>query len=141
VDGLSAAESVAEDKLAFREFIHNLGVHNGMAGCTTLLLSNERPAHVSDPEHAMVDGIVAMGSELFGQRQVRALEVMKSRGSPQRPGKHNFEITSDGIVAYPRVETVFGARPTSTRSSAAGCCPTPPRWPWARPAEARRHSG
>ena len=107
VDGLSAAESVSENKLAFREFIHNLGVHNGMAGCTTLLLSNERPAHVSDPEHAMVDGIIALGSELFGQRQVRGLEVMKSRGSPQRPGKHNFEITSDGIVAYPRAETVF----------------------------------
>ena len=32
VDGLSAAENISEDRLAFREFIHGLGVHNAIAG-------------------------------------------------------------------------------------------------------------
>lgn len=106
VDGLSAIEERAESRLAYREFLHGLCVHNALAGCTTLLLTGQGndPA---DPQFAMVDGVVLLAMETLGVKSVRSVEVAKFRGGAQLGGKHSFEITDHGVVVYPRTEALY----------------------------------
>ena len=110
VDGLSAVEESAGSRLAFREFLHSLCVHNALAGCTSLLLTGmqENPA---DPQFAMVDGVVTLSAELKGLKSVRNIEVQKFRGGAQLSGKHTFDITSDGLRIYPRTEALYSRQP------------------------------
>ncbi|WP_164012340.1 ATPase domain-containing protein [Pyxidicoccus trucidator] len=106
VDGLSAVEESAESRLAFREFLHGLCVHNALAGCTTLLLTGKRD-DPADPQFAMVDGVVLLAMETLGVKSVRSLEVAKFRGGSQLVGRHSFAITDDGVVVYPRTEALY----------------------------------
>ena len=106
VDGLLAVQESAGSVLAFREFIHALGVHNALAGCTTLVLTN-RQQNAADPQFAMVDGVLVMEMQAVGLKVVRGLEVTKLRGGSQLMGRHVFEITSEGIVVHPRIETLY----------------------------------
>ncbi len=110
VDGLAAVEERAESRLAFREFLHSLSVHNALAGCTALILTGlqENPA---DPQFAMVDGVVVLSAELLGLKSVRSIEVSKFRGSAQMAGKHTFDITQDGLRIYPRTEALYSNQP------------------------------
>ncbi|ATB29391.1 ATPase domain-containing protein [Melittangium boletus] len=109
VDGLLAAQEMAGSVLVFREFLHALGVHNALAGCTTLVLTN-RPENAADPQFAMVDGVVELGMHLEGLQAVRTVEVTKLRGEPQLSGRHVFEISDEGLRVYPRLEALH-ARP------------------------------
>ncbi|WP_224247715.1 ATPase domain-containing protein [Hyalangium gracile] len=110
VDGLAAVEERAESRLAFREFLHSLCVHNSLAGCTSLMLTGmqENPA---DPQFAMVDGVVVLSAELLGLKSVRGIEVQKFRGGAQLSGKHTFDITDDGLCIYPRTEALYTGQP------------------------------
>lgn len=110
VDGLSAVEERAESRLAFREFLHSLCVHNALSGCTSLMLTGmqENPA---DPQFAMVDGVIVLSAELRGLKSVRSIEVQKFRGSAQLAGKHTFDITDDGLRIYPRTEALYSGQP------------------------------
>jgi circadian clock protein KaiC len=106
VDGLLAVQESAGSMLPLREFLHSLGVHNALAGCTTLVLTN-RQENASDPQFAMVDGVLRLDMQLEGLRAVRTLEVSKLRGGPQLTGRHTFEITTEGVVVHPRVESLY----------------------------------
>jgi circadian clock protein KaiC len=110
VDGLAAVEESAGSRLAFREFLHSLCVHNALAGCTALLLTGmqENPAN---PQFAMVDGVVMLSAELRGLKSVRNIEVQKFRGSAQIAGKHTFDITPEGLRIYPRTEALYSRQP------------------------------
>ncbi|WP_434384597.1 RAD55 family ATPase [Melittangium boletus] len=110
VDGLLAAQEVAASVLVFREFLHALGVHNALAGCTTLVLTN-RTSNAADPQFAMVDGVVVLEMHREGLQAVREVEVTKLRGDAQLTGRHGFEITSRGLVVYPRVEALYPEPP------------------------------
>ncbi len=105
VDGLLAAQESAEHPRAFREFLHALGVHNALAGCTTLLLTNHQ-TNAADPQFAMVDGVLLLEMQLSGLKSVRSLEVTKLRGGPQLTGRHTFEINNEGLVVHPRIESL-----------------------------------
>jgi circadian clock protein KaiC len=106
VDGLLAVQESADNTLAFREFLHSLGVHNALAGCTTLVLTN-RNENAGDPQFAMVDGVLVLDLQVAGFKAVRTLEVTKLRGGPQLTGRHTFEINNEGLVAYPRLESLY----------------------------------
>ncbi|MFY0572250.1 RAD55 family ATPase [Archangium lansingense] len=106
VDGLLAVQESAGSVLAFREFLHGLGVHNALAGCTTLVLTN-RQENAADPQFAMVDGVLVLEQQLRGLRAVRTVEVLKLRGEAQLLGRHTFEINAHGIAVYPRLESLY----------------------------------
>jgi circadian clock protein KaiC len=110
LDGLLAAQESAGSVLIFREFLHALGVHNALAGCTTLVLTN-RQENSADPQFAMVDGVLALEMNLLeGLQSVRTLEVTKLRGESQITGRHVFEINEQGFEVYPRLEARFASR-------------------------------
>lgn len=109
LDGLSAVEERAESRLAFREFLHGLGVHNALAGCTTLLLTGQR-SDAADPQFAMVDGVLLLDMEPLGAKVVRGVEVPKFRGGAQIAGKHSFAISDAGLTVYPRIEALYSGQ-------------------------------
>ncbi|MDC0712453.1 ATPase domain-containing protein [Stigmatella sp. ncwal1] len=108
VDGLAALEEHAESRLAFREFIHSLCVHNALAGCTALLLTGPQE-NASDPKFTTVDGIIALETERRGLQCVRGIEIQKFRGGAQLSGKHSFHITHQGLRVFPRTEALYAA--------------------------------
>jgi circadian clock protein KaiC len=109
LDGMSAVEESADSRLAFREFLHGLSVHNGLAHCTTLLLTGHPGAPV-EPHFGLVDGVVVLTPEQHGLATVRSVEVTKLRGTGQLPGKHTYSIDSEGLRVFPRTEAVHVAQ-------------------------------
>lgn len=105
VDGLAAIEESAGSSLAFREFLHGLSVHNGLADCTTVLLSSH-PGVPAEPHLSLVDGVVVLTPEPHGLATVRSLEVTKLRGAGQLSGKHTYAISEAGLSVYPRTEAL-----------------------------------
>jgi circadian clock protein KaiC len=119
LDGLVAAEEIAPTERAFKKFIHGLQVMTAMVGCTTLLLTTGGGKGLK-AEHTMVDGLLVLSERTFGVRAVRELTVRKFRGSAHFRGKHSFDITGDGIVVHPRIESLVESgndldRPTEGR--------------------------
>src|SRR5581483_3865517 len=105
IDGLVTAEQAAASDTEVKKFVHEVQTLMSLTGCTAILLTN-----VSDrssyPTHTMVDGIVELRDDLFGARAVRTLTVLKFRGGEQLRGRHVFDITNDGLVVHPRIESL-----------------------------------
>lgn len=89
-----------------KTFVAEVQGQAAFVGCTVLFLSSSGTKEVS-PEHTMVDGVLELSEFLAGVRTVRQLHVRKSRGSQALSGLHNFEITSQGITVYPRIEALL----------------------------------
>lgn len=106
VDGLLNARSKAESQIDTKKFISELQGHAAFAGCTVLFLTSSRLDDGS-PEHTMVDGVIELGEELFNTRSVRRIQLRKTRGSGALSGLHECEITDDGLVVYPRLESLY----------------------------------
>lgn len=104
LDGMVTAGTLAHSGVDYKKFINELQTWVGVIGCTVLFLTSESADPASQPEHSMVDGIFELGSENFGLRRHRQLSVTKFRGSAFVEGAHSYQITSDGIVVYPRLE-------------------------------------
>jgi circadian clock protein KaiC len=113
IDGMESAEQFATSPQAYREFVHSLQATASLLGCTTLLLSNVRArTHV---ENALVDGVIELSDQLIGPRAVRELTVHKFRGGDYLRGRHEVEITDDGMVIHPRTEIQFARPPEIAR--------------------------
>lgn len=114
IDGFLAAEASSSNEREFKKFVHELQSHAVAAGCTVFLLTNgsNRP---SRPERTMVDGILMMSRREVDARSEREFEVLKLRASGYLEGRHSCEITSDGLIFYPRLESYY-ARPSRDAS-------------------------
>jgi circadian clock protein KaiC len=121
VDGLLNARSKAESPIDTKKFISELQGHAAFAGCTVLFLTSSQLDDGS-PEHTMVDGVIELGEESIGPRTVRRLKLRKTRGSGAISGVHEFEITDQGIVVYPRIESVL--KPATLDSDTLACLPS-----------------
>jgi circadian clock protein KaiC len=121
LDGLVAAEEAAPSPAALKKFIHGLQVVTNLVGCTTLVLTTGGGRGLR-AEHTMVDGLLILKQRMFGARTIRELVVRKFRGSDYLLGKHAFEITREGIVLYPRLETLVdeGALPPPPSNARCG---------------------
>ena len=105
-DGLLNARDRADSPLDVKTFVAEIQSQAAFVGCSVLFLTSTRYADDS-PEHTMVDGVIELHEEVPGVRSVRRLQVKKSRGSPALGGLHQFEITSSGLTAYPRLEAAI----------------------------------
>lgn len=105
-DGLLNARDRADSPLDVKTFVAEIQSQAAFVGCSVLFLTSTRLADDS-PEHTMVDGVIELHEEVPGVRSVRRLQVKKSRGSPALGGVHQFDITSSGVTAYPRLEAVL----------------------------------
>jgi circadian clock protein KaiC len=105
LDGFASAEEQTPSPKDLKKFIHELQTVTGMMGCTVLLLISHEKATDVRPEHTMVDGIIDISDEQTKLTSLRRLRVAKMRGADQVRGKHTIEITNDGIIVHPRMET------------------------------------
>ena len=105
LDGLLNARSKADSPLNTKRFISELQGHAAFAGCTVFFLTSSQLDDGS-PEHTMVDGVLELGEELIGTRSIRRIKMRKTRGSGAIPGAHECEMTDDGLVVYPRLESI-----------------------------------
>jgi circadian clock protein KaiC len=55
-----------------------------------------------------VDGVIELDYEPVDSRDRRWVRVAKQRGARHLSGRHEFTIGQDGIVVYPRLESVAG---------------------------------
>lgn len=111
VDGLESIAECAPNIQTFREFIHDLQGFATLASCTTFLLTNRRDRmHV---ENGLVDGVIELTDNVIGPRAIRELVVHKFRGSDYLRGRHEVEITEQGMLIHPRTEIQFDRPPES----------------------------
>lgn len=113
IDGISPARAVAENDVALKEFVVELQMLSAMTNCTTVLLANMTANDANDPEHTMVDGLIELAFEHHRRRTLRTIEVLKFRGTRHLLGRHELEISSEGVQVHPRFEDLVDglARP------------------------------
>jgi circadian clock protein KaiC len=70
-------------------------------------------------EFSLADGIIQLEYEAREPVDRRTLRVVKMRGGSSVPGRHTFQIDSDGIRVFPRIETLVpaGVAPVAGRIS------------------------
>ena len=110
IDGMESLRQFAQGEQQIKEFVHELQAFTSMLGCTSLLMSFRDPTY-SFTENAVVDGVIELSDTLVGPRAVRELTVHKFRGGDYQRGKHEVEITGEGIVIHPRTEIQFDKPP------------------------------
>jgi circadian clock protein KaiC len=88
---------------------------------TVLLLVGEYTAEElgGGIEFSLADGIIQLEYEAREPVDRRTLRVVKMRGGSSVPGRHTFQIDSDGIRVFPRIETLVpaGVAPVAGRIS------------------------
>ncbi|MGH2542240.1 MAG: ATPase domain-containing protein, partial [Ardenticatenaceae bacterium] len=94
-----------------KQFIQGVQVTLTTMDCMAILLRHSDPVH-HHPEHAMVDGLIALNYPTVGMRAIRELQVLKFLGSDFLEGRHSFQITSEGVVVYPRTEILLRGVPS-----------------------------
>jgi circadian clock protein KaiC len=123
VDGLLNARSKADTPLDTKRFIAELQAHAAFANCTLLFLTSSR-LNDGSPELTMVDGVLDIGEEMRGVRASRRMSLSKTRGSKALTGIHEYQITDNGFVVYPRLEAVYNtpyrANPIDERKVSTG---------------------
>ncbi len=110
IDGMESLREFARSEQAIKEFVHELQAYTAILGCTSLLMSFKEPAY-SFTENAVVDGVIELSDTLVGPRAVRELTVHKFRGGDYLRGKHEVEITNEGVIVHPRTEIQFDKPP------------------------------
>ncbi|WP_375760305.1 RAD55 family ATPase [Corallococcus exercitus] len=106
IDGMDAAKEFARTDLSFKRFLQDLQTFSSILGCTTLLLAPHHEGEIH-PENTAVDGIFELSLWLHGPRAVRELIAIKFRGGPSLLGRHEVEISNQGMVIHPRTEVQF----------------------------------
>jgi circadian clock protein KaiC len=110
IDGMENLRQFAEGEQQIKEFVHELQAFTAMLGCTSLLMSFKDPAY-SFTENAVVDGVIELSDTLVGPRAVRELTVHKFRGGDYLRGKHEVELSEEGMIIHPRTEIQFDKPP------------------------------
>lgn len=106
IDGMEGLSGLMEDDVQFQACLHELMALTNLYNCTTILAAVGRHDR-KHPEHALVDGVLELSLEMIGPRSVREVMVHKFRGSDYLAGKHEMEITGNGVQIHPRTEIQF----------------------------------
>ena len=77
-------------------------------GTVLLLVGEYTPEELlSGIEFSLADGIIQLEYESREPIDRRWLRITKMRGGNHRSGRHTFRIGTDGIVVFPRIETLI----------------------------------
>ncbi len=95
-----------------RGAIFDLAARLSIINCTSLLIGEYADHELqTDPEFAIADGIINLRYATHGMQDWRTLRVVKMRGVRYLGGEHSFMIEPQGIVVYPRQESLRGHQP------------------------------
>jgi circadian clock protein KaiC len=109
LDSAKALRDAASDE-QFRVSVYNLASRVAHTEAVLVLVGEYTADDLTHaPEFAVADVIVYMANEPAGAFDQRWLRVLKVRGSEYLAGQHPFRITDEGVVIYPRLESVVHA--------------------------------
>jgi circadian clock protein KaiC len=104
IDSFKPLASYAADRGDYRRFLHDIAGRLSVLATDSFWVGEYDEAEIVDtPEFAVADAILALGSIRFGDRETRALRVLKLRGSSYQSGAHAFRISRDGLDVFPRL--------------------------------------
>jgi circadian clock protein KaiC len=104
VDSFKALAAYAPTRRDFRSFLFELAANTGaVAGSTFWLGEYDLDTISAEPEAAVADTILGLGSRRSGERSSRMLEVVKLRGSNYLSGQHSYRISAAGLSVFPRL--------------------------------------
>jgi circadian clock protein KaiC len=127
LDGFRSLSIVDSDARAAREFLSSVGTTLGALGITTLITSETDPRDPSFfAETATADVILGLHYQLYGVRQHRGIEVIKSRGSAPLPGLHALVLGKDGAGVYAQLEERVAAETLGSEAQTQGAMPISP---------------
>ncbi|NOZ59015.1 MAG: ATPase [Euryarchaeota archaeon] len=97
IDSISAIKFIGSDpkfeKKQMGEFFRGLQ----KIGCTTLLLSEMTDPERYLPEHFLAHGVIFLHNFLSDSRMVRAIQIIKMRGTRHDCNLRRLEITKNGL--------------------------------------------
>jgi circadian clock protein KaiC len=106
IDSFKAIRDILGDSAAIRTFVYDLAVHTATWGAMSLFVGEYTEAEIVDySEFAIADGILRFINRRDELTAVREIEVLKLRGAGYVTGRHFFEISSDGLRFFPRVQS------------------------------------
>jgi circadian clock protein KaiC len=104
IDSFKALAAYAGTHRDFRSFLYQLAADTGaVAGSSFWLGEYDLETITGEPEFAVADGILALGSQRSLERSSRVLEVLKLRGSAYLSGQHSYRISGAGLSVFPRL--------------------------------------
>ncbi len=113
LDSVSGLYPLARDGEDVKRFILDLGSAMYLLGCTLLVVDDRfAPGGELTPEQNLSDGLIYLDVPSAGRGETRRARVLKLRACRPMLGYHSYEIKSDGIRVYPRVETLSVAEET-----------------------------
>ena len=103
IDSFKALSAYA-DGSAFRRFLHELAGRLSAFPADCFWVGEYAEDAVADePEFAVADSVISLGTARVGARETRILRVLKLRGGSASSGAHAYRITSNGIDVFPRL--------------------------------------
>lgn len=90
-----------------REFLLDLSLRLATWGCTALLLGEYCEEEIElRPESAIADGILYLSGTEERSLQKRYMRILKMRGTDFLGGENVFQISSNGIQVFPRINSL-----------------------------------
>lgn len=116
IDGLGALFESFNNLQDARYFLNQLSAQLGTLGVTTIL-SLEQSFLNSNNNSLLtgVDGIIGLSTSHVGAGEYHRLQVHKLRGMKRLEGVHSYKFNNNGLVFYPRLETLFDHASRSDR--------------------------
>ncbi|MEA2210468.1 MAG: circadian clock protein KaiC [Solirubrobacteraceae bacterium] len=104
IDSFKALAAYAATHREFRGFLYELATATSAVVGSSFWLGEYPLDSISgEPESAVADSILGLGSRRSGERSSRVLEVLKLRGSNYLSGRHSYRISAAGLSAFPRL--------------------------------------
>lgn len=106
VDSISAMRFIGADphleRKQMAEFIRMLQ----KVGCTTILLSEMTDRDRYLPEHFLAHGVILLHNFLSSSQMMRAIQIIKMRGTAHSSNLHRLEITEEGIKVTGAINSI-----------------------------------
>jgi circadian clock protein KaiC len=97
-----------------RMALYDLTSRVAHSGTVLLLLGEYTPEEMQNGvEFSVADGIIQLAYEPREPVDRRWLRITKMRGGTHRAGKHTFQIGTNGVDVFPRIETLVPDDPSS----------------------------
>jgi circadian clock protein KaiC len=104
IDSFKALAAYADTHRDFRGFLFELAADtSAVAGSSFWLGEYDLNTISGEPEAAVADSILALGTQRSAERSTRLLEVIKLRGSNYLSGRHAYRISAVGFSVFPRL--------------------------------------
>ena len=104
IDSFKALQVYAADAGAFRRFLHDLAGRLSALPITSFWVGEYDGTQLADaPEFAVADAILSLSTDHTAEREMRAFQVLKLRGSGFLSGKHAYRLSPRGLDIFPRL--------------------------------------